>query len=102
MSTSMTVSWGGLSIDDANGLITKYAVCYKASEIPSDIDCSLQETVVNNNGNNGGEVDLKDLNEATNYNIAVKASTAVGFGVLGDVHTTKTSEDSKLFYAIIY
>ena len=95
MSTSMTVSWRGLSIDDANGMITMYVVCYKASGNPSDIDCSLNETVVNTNENNGGEVSLKDLKEATNYNIAVKASTAVGFGVLGDVHTTKTFEDSK-------
>ena len=91
----MTVSWEGLDIDDANGNITKYAVCYKASENSSDIDCSLNETVDSTNDNNGGEVDLNDLNEATNYNIAVRASTAVGFGVLGVVITTKTSEDSK-------
>ena len=97
----MTVSWGGLSVDNANGIITKYAVCYKASENALDIDCILNETVVNTNDNSGGEVDLKGLNEATNYNIAVKASTAVGFGALGNGHTAKTSEDSKCFYAII-
>ena len=92
-SKSMKVSWEKLSNDDSNGVITKYEVCYKASEDTEDIDCNLKKNV--NNGNTL-EVTLDGLNVATTYNNAVKASTQVAFGELGNVVTNKTLEASKL------
>ena len=88
----MKVSWETLSNDDANGVITKYEVCYKASDVTTDIDCSLKKEI---NDGNTREVTLDRLNEATSYNVAVKAATAEGFGPLGAVSTEKTSEASK-------
>ena len=94
--TSIKITWGELSLDDANGVITKYEVCYKASDNSTDIDCTSKESV--NNGNTR-EVVLDGLNEATTYNVAVKAATSVGFGDLGAIMTRKTLEASKYFIA---
>jgi hypothetical protein len=90
----MKVRWGSLSVAEANGTITKYEVCYKASESVIDVDCSLKETV---NDGNTKEVTLNGLNEATTYNVAVKAANANGFGEIGPIMTTKTLEASKHF-----
>lgn len=99
MSTSMKVLWGKLGKDDANGEITKYEVCYKASDDKTDIKtCALKKMV---NGSNTREVVLDKLNEATTYNVAVKAATSKGFGDLGAVNTSKTLEASKRFFTII-
>ncbi|XP_028401071.1 receptor-type tyrosine-protein phosphatase F-like isoform X2 [Dendronephthya gigantea] len=84
---TMTVSWDKLGIEDANGEITAYAVCYKASENSSDIDCKENRTV---NNSTTRTVVLQGLNEGTNYNVAVKASTSKGFGPLGNIVTKKT------------
>ena len=81
-----------LSVDDANGTITKYEVCYKASDVTTDIDCNLKKAI---NDSNTREIVLDGLNEATTYNVAVKAATAEGFGDLGPVSTNKTLEASK-------
>ena len=90
----MRVFWEELGKDDANGVITSYQVCYKASENPSDIDCNLKKTI-----NNGGtrDVALDGLNEATTYNVAVKAATRVGFGNLGSTRSVKTNGARKYF-----
>lgn len=93
-STSMRIFWEELGNDDANGVITGYQVCYKASENPSGIDCNLKKTVYN-----GGtrDVVLDGLNEATTYNVAVKAATRVGFGNLGSTRSVKTNGTRKYF-----
>ena len=92
----MNITWEKLSLDDANGEITEYEVCYKASDTSKDIDCTLKKSV--NNGNTT-EVVLNGLNEATTYNVAVKAATSQGFGDLGTSMTQKTLEASKYFIA---
>ena len=95
----MKVFWGELSNDDANGEIIKYEVCYKASEDLTDINrCNLSKTVDNGNTR---EAVLDKLNEATTYNVAVKAATSKGFGHLGAVNTSKTLEAGKRFFTII-
>ena len=94
----MKVFWGNLSNDDANGEIIEYAVCYKASENATDIDCDMNKTV--NNGYTR-EVLLGGLNEATTYNVAVRAATKEGFGMRGAANASKTLEASKRFYIII-
>ena len=90
----MRVFWEELGNDDANGVITSYQVCYKASENPSDIDCNLKKTI-----DNGGARDvlLDGLNDATTYNVAVKAATRVGFGNLGSTRSVKTNGARKYF-----
>ena len=99
MPTSMKVRWGSLSVAEANGTIIKYDVCYKASETATDVDCSLKATV---NDGTTTEVTLNGLNEATTYNVAVKAANANGFGDLGPIVTKKTLEASKHFLYNIY
>ena len=86
--------WELLNNDDANGVITMYGVCYKASDTPTDIDCNSKESVY------GGtrEVVLDSLNEATTYNVAVQAETSQGFGPLGSIRTNKTLEASEYIF----
>ena len=93
----MKITWAKLSDDD--GDITSYEVCYKASDMSSDIDCNLKQSI--NNGDTT-EVVLDGLNEATAYNVAVKAVTSEGFGELGIIMTGKTLEDSKHFLCNYY
>lgn len=98
-STSMKVAWGNLTQDDANGVITEYKVCYKASQNQTDIDCKLSKEI---NASQAREVTLDGLNEATIYNVAVQASTAQGFGPFGAVMTRKTLEDCKRCVLLYY
>ena len=93
----MKITWEKLSLDDANGEITEYEVCYKASDTSTDIDCTLKKSV---DDGNTREVVLDGLNEATTYNVAVKAATSQGFGDLGTTMTRKTLEASKYFLSI--
>ena len=86
--------WGKLNNDDANGVITMYEVCYKPSYTSTDIDCNLKKSVTNDTR----EVVLDSLNEATTYNVAVKAKTSQGFGDLGNIITYKTVEASEYIF----
>ncbi len=88
----MKIMWEKLSGDDANGVITMYEICYKASDNSTDIDCNLKKSV-----SDTIEVVLGGLNEATTYNVAVKAKTSKGFGNLGTIKTSKTLEAGKYF-----
>ena len=88
----MNITWEKLSPDDANGEILKYEVCYKASVNSTDIDCDSSESV---NNSDTTDVVLDGLNEATTYNVAVRAATSQGFGGLGNIMTRKTLEASK-------
>ena len=88
----MKITWDTLNKKDANGTITGYAVCYKASETPDDIDCSLNNTVDNVTVS---MTVLQNLQPATIYNVAVKARTSVGDGNLGPTKSTTTKEDGK-------
>ncbi len=59
-STSMKIMWELLNNDDANGVITMYEVCYKASDTPTDILADSKESV---NGDTR-EVVLDSLNRS--------------------------------------
>ena len=80
-----------LSLNDSNGIITNYSVCY---QLPSSQNVSCAKNVTVNNGNTT-KATLMGLNEATMYDVAVKAANAVGFGVLGTKMAKKTLEDGK-------
>lgn len=90
-STSMKITWGMLGRDVSNGNITQYQVCYKASDKAGDVSCDLRQNV---SGADNTTV-LRSLNEATAYNIAVRARTLIGFGELGTTRNQTTLEDSK-------
>ena len=92
-STSMKVLWQMLS-----NQIQEYAVCFKASNNLSDIDCILNKTV---NDSSARDVVLLGLNPATTYSVAVKARNQAGFGELGPAMTKKTLEASKQYKIII-
>ena len=94
----MEVAWGNLTQDDANGVITQYKVCYKASRNISEIDCDSSKTI---DARQARVVTLNGLNEATTYNVAVQAGTEEGFGPLGAIVTNKTLEDGKRIYFAI-
>ena len=88
----MKITWNTLNKKDANGTITGYEVCYKASETPDDINCTL------NNPVDKGSVTmtvLQNLQPATAYNVAVKARTSRGFGVLGPIKCNITWNPGK-------
>lgn len=89
-STSIEVSWQRLNSDDANGKITKYAVCYELfKESESSIDkCNETRDVINS-------FNITNLKKFTKYRIAVKASTKIGFGPLGNNIIVSTDEDGK-------
>ena len=87
--TSIKIRWGSLTIANSNGIITKFEVCYIASQNPGEINCNFRRIVEGNTT----EVVLDELTEATVYNVAVKAATKVGLGPLGTIMTGKTLED---------
>ena len=83
--------WKKLTSDESNGIIIYYTVCYKVHST-SEPYCYLQGTVF---GGKNTMMILTGLNEATNYDVAVKASTKIGFGDLGVTVNESTLEDSK-------
>jgi hypothetical protein len=88
-STSVKVAWNRLNNDDANGVITRYRVCYKNASSSRDI-CNLPV------GETSGNVHLKtlyNLEKYTDYVVAVQAATKIGFGPLGANMTRRTMED---------
>ena len=89
-STALKVVWKELTSDESNGMITNYIVCYNVQST-SKLDCSLNKTVF---GGGNTILNLTGLNEATNYDVAVKAATEIGFGDLGVTVNASTLEDS--------
>ena len=75
-------------------MITEYAVCYDVHST-SELDCRLNKTVF---GGKNTMLNLTGLNEATNYDVAVKAATKIGFGDLGVAMNESTREDSEYIF----
>ena len=83
--------WKELTSDESNGMITNYTVCYNVHSA-SKLNCSLNKPVF---GGKNTMLNLTGLNEATIYDVAVKAATKIGFGDLGVTMNASTLEDSK-------
>ena len=81
------VQWGDVPVADQNGIILSYTVTYIALPFGS-----LQTEVVNAPVR---QLILTGLNEYTNYNITVFASTAKGDGNVSTPTIVVTDEDSK-------
>ena len=87
--TSIFVSWGEVPLSDQNGVILSYTVTYEA--LPPLPGSKLTKTVSAPNTS----ITLKDLNEFTDYNITVFASTVKGGGTISTPFIVRTDEDSK-------
>ena len=90
-STSLKILWGKLLHDHANGNIIKYVLCYQLLG-NKNVSCAVNATI------SKGEtttITLTGLNEASTYDFAMKAATAVGLGKLGATMNGTTLEDSK-------
>ncbi len=91
----LQVSWSKLSVDDSNGVIIRYEVCYQRGSTVSDCTNSKEVTGVNNT-----MTELTGLIPATMYSVAVRAFTAAGDGQLGNSKSNTTLENSEYFYCI--
>ena len=85
-STSIFVSWGEVPADSKNGVILSYTVTYVGPEGRTEI-----ETVPIPSRN----VTLMKLNEHTEYQITVAASTSKGLGRKSEPRKITTDQDSK-------
>ncbi len=89
-STSLIVLWRKLSIDDSNGPIFGYRVCYRVLERNAGGICSKIKDV---SGVNITWVILTGLMNATTYDIAIRAESSVGFGPVGKIVSHKTLDE---------
>ena len=97
-STSISISWGNVSEDDANGIITLYFVCYQVESSQDDI-CSVKQRV---DGVNYRSTVLSNLKPFTTYAVAVQAATSKGAGTPGKKASERTLEDSTYYTCTIY
>ena len=86
-STSIMVEWGYVPAADQNGIILSYTVTYRA--LPGG---SQQIKLVNAPTTTAT---LTGLNEHTDYNVTVFASTVQGDGNVSEPLTIRTEEDSE-------
>ena len=85
-STSAYVVWEEIPEIERNGIILDYQVRYQ--RIPEG---SSSGTVMTNDI----EVNIRNLEEYTNYSISVRARTRAGFGGFSDPVVIQTFEDRK-------
>ena len=90
-STSIFVSWGEVPEEEKNGVILSYTVYYVVLEDNTPVGSPKSEVVPVPSRN----VTLRNLNEDTEYQITVAASTSKGLGVKSERHTITTDQDSK-------
>jgi hypothetical protein len=85
------VTWNLLSVDDSNGEIIRYEVCY--APVSSVSDCITSKLVT---GVDNTTTHITGLTPATLYTVAVRASTRVGFGSHGERMSITTNESGEL------
>jgi hypothetical protein len=86
------VTWNLLSVDDSNGEIIRYEVCYAPGS--AVFDCSTSKMV---NGVENTTTNITGLTPVTLYTVAVRASTRVGYGNLGERMSITTNESGELY-----
>ena len=89
-STTFEVTWTKLSVNDSNGVIINYEVCYQLGSTVSD-NCSLSINV-----SDVGNAQLIKLKPAETYTVAVRAYTKVGHGIFGASKIETAKESRKL------
>ena len=90
-STALKVTWEKLSLNDSNGIVTNYTVCYQLAS-SEKVSCANNIIVT---GEDATTANLIELNEATVYDVAVKAATVEGLGPLGPKMNGETLEAGK-------
>ena len=89
-STSISVSWKRVPVEQENGIITGYTITYH-SQTENDSGTVLA-------GPSERQKTISGLKEYVNYNITVFASTMVGDGPPSSpVLVVRTDQDSELF-----
>lgn len=94
-STEVRAAWR--PPDDISGEIIHFVICYK------DVSTGEEECEKNKTTDDGGtlKITLTDLNEATTYEVSVRAKTAAGYGPPGNVLTVTTLEASMYHYPFL-
>ena len=87
-STEIMVTWGEVLPIDQNGIITIYEVRYEPLQFMESLDTLVTNTT-------DMTVNLTNLQEYVEYNISVRAYTAIGFGPFSTQITERTFEDRK-------
>jgi hypothetical protein len=91
----LEVTWNKLSVDDSNGVITKYEVCYALGSVVPNCSKSKMVTGVDNT-----TTEITGLTPVTLYTVAVRASTKEGYGPLGERMGVTTNESGELCYVM--
>ena len=89
-STEIMVTWGEVLPIDQNGIITIYEVQYEPMQFMESLSTLVTNTT-------DMAVTLTNLQEYVEYNISVRAYTAIGFGPFSTEITERTFEDGKYF-----
>ena len=87
-STVIMVTWGEVLPIDQNGIITIYEVRYEPLQFMESLNTLVTNTT-------DMIVNLTNLQEYVEYNISVRAYTAIGFGPFSTEITERTFEDGK-------
>ena len=87
-STVIMVTWGEVLPFDQNGIITIYEVRYEPLQFMESLNTLVTNTT-------DMIVNLTNLQEYVEYNISVRAYTAIGFGPFSTEITERTFEDGK-------
>lgn len=91
-STSLNVTWRKLSANESNGEIFGYRVCYRILKVNTGGICSNMRDI---SGVNNTQIILTGLMKATTYDVAIRPSSSVGFGPVGNMVTHKTLDDGR-------
>ena len=81
--TSISLSWEAPDVSEQNGVLLNYTIAYSVQSEPV-IERTTPDT----------EITLRDLEEFTEYDITVSASTAEGVGPVAEI-TQRTLEDGE-------
>ena len=87
-STEIMVTWGEVLPIDQNGIITIYEVQYEPLQFMESLSTLVTNTT-------DMTVNFTNLQEFVEYNISVRAYTAIGFGPFSTEITERTFEDGK-------
>ena len=87
-STEIMVTWAEVLPIDQNGIITIYEVRYEPLQFMESLSTVFTNTT-------DMAISLTNLQEYVEYNISVRAYTAIGFGPFSTEITERTFEDGR-------
>ncbi len=78
-STTVTVSWGALSLKEARGFVLNYTIYYQASMIVNEPQTTTMSITVDRNTTT---TTINNLDERLSYSVQLSANNLAGLGVL--------------------